>query len=149
MTDQPYTSDDLRAEAARQHHTVTGNPVFNEIAEQMRGSRIPSTVADAEAPATTVTGGRTWDMLAIADFRAAHHAIDHLRCNAADVSGWAVNLGADGLEPEEHEVTLKSDERPIVRVHFAFAPELSERTREAFVMAIGEAAAHGMGLTNS
>ncbi|AZM46604.1 hypothetical protein DMB38_12960 [Streptomyces sp. WAC 06738] len=71
MSTRPYTTADLRAEAAGQHATATADPDFMGIGEQMLGALIPSTVTDPDASATSRDGGRTWDMLARDDFEAA------------------------------------------------------------------------------
>lgn len=134
MTDQPYTDDDLRAEAARQHKSATEDPDFSGIGEQMEGSKIPS------------RGDFQWDELGDDDFDAAMHAIDGLLGKAANVSAWAVDLGADELEPDEHRFTLSAGEKPIIRVHFGFAAELSDDARDAFVQGLGESAAREMRL---
>ena len=134
MTDQPYTDDDLRAEAARQLRTATEDPDFSGISEQMEGHKIRS------------RGDFQWDQLGDSDFDRAQRAIDDLLGDAADVSEWAVNLGADGLEPEDHSITIKGDGQPVVRVHFAFASRLSDDAREAFVAAVGKVTAREMGL---
>ncbi|MGY6019543.1 hypothetical protein [Streptomyces spinosirectus] len=147
MTDRPYTDDDLRVEAARQHYTATTDPDFMGIGERMDGSPIESTCFDASGERQAP--GLTWDQLDGTQFGEVQRAVDDLLGKAADVSEWAIGLGADGLEPEEHAITLRGDERPIVRVHFAFAPELSDAAREAFVVGIGETAASGMHLAAS
>jgi hypothetical protein len=72
------------------------------------------------------------------------NAIRGLIKSAADVSEWAINLGADGLEPsDEHVITLNADsgteERPIARIHFAFEPGMPEEMRTALVQGIGQA----------
>lgn len=134
MTDRPYTDADLRDEAARQHKAATEDPDFSGIGEQMEGHKINS------------RGGFQWDQLDDLDFEKAMRSIDGLLSSAADVSEWAVNLGADGLEPDEHRFTLKADERPIIRVHFGFAPELGDDARNAFVGGLGTAAAREMQL---
>jgi hypothetical protein len=140
MTDQPYTDEDLRAEAARQLFGAQQDPDFVGISEQMDGSRIESTVTDPEAPAHTVAGGRTWDMLAPDDYDRAHRAIDDLLGKAADTSTWAINLGADGLEPSDgHVITIDGDGKPIVRIHFAFEPGMDDDMRTALVQGIGQA----------
>lgn len=139
MTDLPYTDADLYAEAARQHKELTEDPDFMGVGEQMEGERIPSTVTDPDAAATTREGGRTWDMLAADDFDAANNRIADLIGGAADVSKWAVQLGADGLQPDDHELTWKAGDQPIVRVHFAFHEGLSPEARDHLVAAVGEA----------
>ncbi|MFH9072715.1 hypothetical protein [Streptomyces alboflavus] len=139
MPDRPYTDDDLRHEAARQHRASLDDPDFMGIGEQMDGSRIESTVTDPGAPVTTVAGGRTWDMLARDDFDAAQRSIDDLLTGAADTSEWAINLGADGLVPStEHEITLNAG-RPLARIHFAFEPDMPEDMRTGLVEGIGDA----------
>lgn len=145
MTERPYTDDDLRAEAARQHYTATTDPDFVGISEQMDGSRIESTVTDPEAPVTTLAGGRTWDMLSPDDYGRAHRAIDDLLGKAADTSTWAIDLGADRLEPsDEHVITIDGGGRPIARIHFAFEPGMPDETRAEFVEGIGAAIADAL-----
>ncbi|MEE1817997.1 hypothetical protein PUR59_30520, partial [Streptomyces sp. SP18ES09] len=78
MPEQPYTDDDLRAEAAKQLATLAEDPEFMCIGERMEGSPIES--ADDS----------TWDQLDDEDFDAAQRSIDDLVSNAADTSEWAV-----------------------------------------------------------
>jgi len=145
VTDHQYTDDDLRAEAARQHAALTEDPDYMGVGEQMQGQEIESLLPPEEADGAE---GPHWDQLLDEDqFDEAQRKIHDLINGAADVSQWAVELGADGLEPDEHKITLKVDERPIVRVHFAFAPELSETSRDLFATALGEVAARELRLT--
>ncbi|MEV4784058.1 hypothetical protein AB0K53_01140 [Streptomyces tuirus] len=137
MTDRPYTDDDLRAEAARQHATLTEDPDFMGVGEQMDGSYVESTVIDEDPDFQPE--GDTWDSLAPHDFEAAQRDIHRLINDAADVSEWAVALGADGLEPDEHKLTWAAGEQPIVRVHFAFHPGMHDEARDYLVQAVGEA----------
>lgn len=131
MTDRPYTDEDLRTEAARQMLLSVEDPDFMGIGERMEWTPIPSRPDDH------------WDDLDREDFDKAQRAIDDLLGKAADVSEWAINLGADGLEPsDEHLITVNADngvERPIVRIHFAFEPGMPEEMRTAFVQGIGQA----------
>jgi hypothetical protein len=117
MTDHPYTDADLRAEAARQHATALEDPDFAGIGEQMEGAKILS------------RGDFQWDQLGDDDFDTTMRGIDHLISNAADVSEWAVNLGADGLQPDPRALDAGPDNKPSFRVHFAFAPYLSDDDR--------------------
>lgn len=145
MTERPYTTDDLHAEAARQHKAATEDPDFSGISEQMEGSFIDSTVIDPDPQTgTEPVTGKTWDQLDDDDFDKAQRAIDDLLSKAVDVSAWAVDLGADGLEPEDHQFTLNVGPTPIIRGHFGFAPGLGEDARIAFVQSLGEAAAREM-----
>jgi hypothetical protein len=141
LTERPYTDDDLRAEAARQHCVLTSQ--FDE-------SQILSRMLDAVVASTrTQPGddGLTWDeALNCGQFDEPSHAVRVLIRGAADVSEWAVDIGADGLEPEDHSMTVKSAGRPIARAYFAFAPDVIESMREAFVTGIGEVAAHQLRL---
>ncbi|MBZ6211700.1 hypothetical protein KVH31_34965 [Streptomyces olivaceus] len=144
MTDHPYTDHDLRAEAARQHAALTEDPDFMGVGEQMEDGWVPSVETTEDGSA------RTWKQLLVVDdetgddedytaFGEAQRKIHGLIQGAADVSEWAVNLGADNLEPStEHAITLNAG-RPIVRVYFAFEPGMSEEMRTLFVEGIGDA----------
>jgi hypothetical protein len=125
MTDQPYTDEDLRAEAAHQHRILAADPDFMGIGEMMDGSEIDST-------------GTTWDQLGDGEFDAAQRAIDDLLGKAADVSDWAINLGADGLEPDEEHVDIAG-----ARIHFAFDPSMPEEMRASVIAAVHAATAEG------
>ncbi|MGQ4343531.1 hypothetical protein [Streptomyces sp. SAS_275] len=139
MTDRPYTDEDLRAEAARQHALSVEDPDFMGIGERMEGAFIDSTVVDEDPDFQPE--GNTWDQLGRADFDAAQRSIDGLLTSAADVSEWAINLGADGLEPDEHTFQLGAQgpgaddpDMPFVRLHFAFNPAATDEERDRFVM---------------
>lgn len=140
--DRPYTDDDLRMEAARQLHTASCDHDFMGISEQMHGSPIESTCFDATGERHEP--GSTWDQLDREQFVQVQRAVDDLLTNAADVSEWAINLGADGLEAEEHSITVNGDGRPIARIHFAFEPGMPDETRTALVEGIGEAIADAL-----
>lgn len=120
-TTPPYTDDDLRAEAAQQHYTATTDPDFMGIGEQMTDE--------------------TWRSLSEDDFDAAQRAIGDLLGKAADVSEWAVNLGADGLEPSSNVLGIEAGETPLVRIHFAFHADMPEDARRELVMRLGAAMA--------
>lgn len=145
MTDRPYTDEDLRTEAARQHYVATLDPDFMGIGEQMDGRFISSSVddPDPEQGAEPVTG-RTWDSLNPEEFGKAQRAVDDLLGKAADLSDWAINLGADDLEPEDHSITVNGDDRPIARIHFAFEPGMPDEMRTALVEGIGQAIADAL-----
>jgi hypothetical protein len=128
VTDRPYTDDDLRTEAARQHALSVEDPDFMGIGERMEWTPIPSRPDDH------------WDDLDREDFDTAQRAINDLLGKAADVAEWAINLGADGLEPsDEHVITLGADDKPIARIHFAFEPGMPDDMRTALVQGIGQA----------
>ncbi|MFD8866056.1 hypothetical protein ACFV1F_17055 [Streptomyces sp. NPDC059590] len=130
---QPYTDDDLRAEAARQHAFLTQDPDFVGIGEGMEDGPVHSTSTDTD-PA------RTWEELLPYEadggkaYNTAQRAIHDLISGAADVSEWAINLGADQLEPEDHAITLDGDGKPLVRLHLAFHPDMDDAARQGFAM---------------
>lgn len=118
MSIRPYTTADLRAEAARQHAAAAEDPDFMGIGEQMDSTAIGSTVDD-EQP-------KTWDLLSRDDFEAAQRAVDDLLHGAAGTSRWAVDLGADGLVPGHQHIDVAGG---VARLHIAFQPDLSEEQR--------------------
>lgn len=129
MTEQPYTPADLTAEAARQHHALTQNP---NVLGQMLDATIPSTIVEDGDT------GLTWDeALNCGQFDEPARAITDLIRGAADVSAWAVQLGADRLQPEDHTLSVDGDGRPLVRLHCAFAPEVDNAARVAFMSLVG------------
>jgi hypothetical protein len=147
VTNTPFTDDDLRAEAARQHATLTEDPDFVGVGEQMSGRFVRYEVVDPDhGGLMPAPGSPCWDDLNEDQYDEAQRKLHDLINGAADVSEWAVNLGADGLEPDEHQFTLKAGPKPIIRAHFGFAPELSDDARDAFVQGLGEAAAREMHL---
>lgn len=129
MTDRPYLDEDLRAEAARQHSHLTDRPSFDTVGDLMTGQEV------------TLDGGVDWDDFTDETFSAAQLSVHKLITGAADVSEWAVNLGADGLEPYDGQLTLDGDDKPIARIHFAFEPEMPEEMRIALVEGVGGAIA--------
>lgn len=139
MTDRPYTDDDLRTEAARQHTAAIRSITPSEIADHMDRGHVLSTKTEDEATR------RTWAELLNPDgddtneFKAARQQIDDLISRAADLSGWAVDLGADELEPADECLSLKGDGAPIVRIHFAFAPTVADDVRQHVIGGVAQA----------
>ncbi|WP_432091077.1 hypothetical protein [Streptomyces sp. NRRL F-5630] len=141
MTDHPYTDADLRDEAARQHAILTDDPDFMGVGEQMQDAIVAST-------GNGTCARQTWNELLVAPtpndeydaYNEAQRKIHDLITGAADLSDWAVELGADGLEPDEAHLNLGAD-RPLARIHFAFAPDADEDTRIALVKGVGAAIA--------
>lgn len=126
MGGRPYTDEDLRTEAARQHATLIEDPDFMGIGEQMEDAPVPST-DDGDT-------SLTWTQLLVPQgaaasyeaFGAAQRQIHDLINSAADVSDWAVNLGADNLQPDPRALDAGKHR---IRVHFAFAPDISDADR--------------------
>lgn len=137
MTDRPYTTDDLIAEAARQHHQLTEDPDYMGIGEAM-DTIASSGAAWEDALVTDDGGGESWDV-----FDTAQRAIDDLIRGAADTSEWAVRLGADGLEPHTSALDLGPRE-PRVRIHFAFAPDMTAQDRADLIAQIAAFTTHGL-----
>src|SRR5947207_446701 len=110
MTDRPYTDDDLRAEAARQHAMLTEDPDFMGVGEQMQGAEIESQKPEPDEDGTVAPDARGWkwhESLDDDEFETAQRKVHSLIQGAADTSAWAVHLGADGLEPSTgHELTI-------------------------------------------
>lgn len=128
MTEQTYyTDEDLLTEAAKQHHAATTDPDFTGVGEQMDDDM--------------------WRALNNQDdFDEAQRKIHGLISNAADLSGWAVALGSEGLVPDGHVISISADESPLMRLHFAFSPELSEEDRDRLVMGIAQTASRAMSI---
>jgi hypothetical protein len=139
-TDLPYTDADLRHEAARQLAALAEDPDFMGVGEAMEMSVVPST----EQPGV-IGGGRSWDSVLRENaddferFEAAQRKIHDLIRGAAEISEWAVNLGADGLEPSSNVLGIEAGETPLVRIHFAFHTDMPEGARRELVMQLGAA----------
>ena len=113
MTDRPYTDEDLRTEAASQYATALRDPDFMGIGEQMDDV--------------------TWRSLGPDDFEAAQRSVDDLLTKAADVSEWAIDIGAEGLEPLDSVLSMQTSTGPLVRIHFAVRPDMPDDMRNALV----------------
>lgn len=61
-----------------------------------------------------------------------------------DLSEWAANIGADGLEPSPNVLNLDGDDKPIVRLHMAFDPDLPERARQQFDLGLAQVMADAL-----
>jgi hypothetical protein len=136
MTDRPYTDNDLRAEAAAQYATALRDPDFMGIGEQMEDSTVPST-EDGDT-------GLTWHELLVPEgggsyeaYGEAQRAIDDLLGKAADVSEWAIDIGAEGLEPLDSVLSMQTNTGPLVRIHFAVRPDMPDHMRRALVEGLG------------
>jgi hypothetical protein len=129
VTDLPYTDADLRHEAASQHRDLTRDHDFMGVGESMETAAI-------------LSSGKQWGAsLDGPGFLTAHEAIDQYVRDAADTSEWAVNLGADGLEPDERQFEVNAGDKVIARVHFAFDPDMADDMRTALVTGLSDALA--------
>lgn len=115
MTDQPYTDEDLRAAAALMHYALTTEP----------------NPADADS---VLSGHAAWAHVEVGSDEEdqLRESVVELVSGAVDASEWAVNLGADGLEPSSDVINLDNPDGPFVRIHLAFHPGMAERDRERF-----------------
>ncbi len=131
MTEQPYTDTDLRAQAVTALAALADDPDFMSIGEGMEDAYVKSTSEGDDR--------QTWgDLLPYNHddgnaYNEAQRKIHSLVQGAADLSEWAVHLGADSLQPSEHQLNI-GDGR--ARIHFAFAPDMSEADRRDFVAMI-------------
>ncbi|WP_097930968.1 MULTISPECIES: hypothetical protein [unclassified Streptomyces] len=136
MPEKPYTDEDLRAEAASCLQALSCPPTPDDIRRSL-----PETYIDSNR---TESSGReaTWGgVLADEGLGVAVGKIHSLIEGAADVSEWAVNLGADGLEPDSR--ALDAGERR-VRVHLAFAPDISDDDRADLIGQFAAFMTHGL-----
>jgi hypothetical protein len=108
MTDRPYTDTDLRTLAAHLHAGAARN------------------ADDRIRPSVQRQWGTELDLDQIDE---ACDEMTGLLDSAANVSRWAVNLGADGLEPTEHVIDLDNPDGPFVRIHLAIHPDMPEADR--------------------
>lgn len=143
MTDLPYTDADLRAEAARQHAQFTAEPDEGIVGEQMENGYVPSVETTEDGSARTWTELLEPEGEGTPEYVTAQRAVCDLIRRAADVSEWAVNLGADGLEPVQANLNIQNkagDDR--VRLHFAFAPDMDKDKRQAVMKQVAYVIRH-------
>ncbi|MEU8623236.1 hypothetical protein [Streptomyces sp. NPDC048669] len=125
MAEKPYTDEDLRAEAARQIKYTLDNVETDGL---------------LEASTYDLGNDRRWEELPEGDWHEALRNVDELIEGAADVSEWAVNLGADGLEPVGLNLNINdSVGEHRVRLHFAFAPDMDKAKRQAVMDLVADA----------
>jgi hypothetical protein len=133
-----YTDEDLRIEAARQHAALSADPDFMGVGEQMRDAEVESLLPPEEADGAE--GAHWGGLLSEDDFKVAQNKIADLIGGAADCSLWAVNLGADGLEPEDHTINMEDGSgEPLMRMHFAFAAKLTYEERNRLMIGFAKA----------
>jgi hypothetical protein len=141
MTDLPYTDADLRAEAARQLAALAEDPDFMGVGEAMETNIVPST----EKP-DVIGAGRSWDSVLRENaddyerFEAAQTKVHDLIDGAADLSEWAIDLGANGFAPAAEAL----NPAPGVRVHFAFTSDVPDDVRRNWVDGIHNAIREGI-----
>jgi hypothetical protein len=136
VTNQPYTDDDLRREAARQYAEALHNPGLIDVQDGMQGTPIPSTVVDLE-PETgePLEMSRAWHQLSGDGFHDARNEVHELLESAVDLSRWAVDLGACGLR-KTTELAWGHGNAWDLAVQIAHRPGVAPELHEAIVSAV-------------
>lgn len=128
----PYTDDDLRREAARQYAEVLRSPDLLEVGDEMQPRPIASTAGTNPEKATR------WIELSGDDFHDARNEVQELLDDAADVSRWAVDLGANCLT-RTTELAWGHPTNWSLAVQVAHRRHLDDELRVALVEAVGGA----------
>lgn len=130
MTDRPYTDEDLHAEAARQHDQILDEALeFAGVGESMQDAYVGSTLQGDE--------GSTWSEAVEGEaFGEAQEKIHALIRGAADVSEWAVNLGAAGLTRTVSMGWYVSGSGWDLAVQIAHLPEIKPEVRDEIESAV-------------
>ncbi|MFJ5151430.1 hypothetical protein ACIQCF_07545 [Streptomyces sp. NPDC088353] len=129
--DRPYTDDDLRTEAAICLLGLSTTPGVADIRRWLPGAYVESHREDDGS-------GHTWgDLLDENGLGEVSGKVHALVEGAADVTRWAVDLGADGLEPLPEQLSAQTDNGPWFRLHFAVRPDMPDDMRRALVEGIG------------
>ncbi|MGW7597298.1 hypothetical protein [Streptomyces antimycoticus] len=135
MTNHPYTNADLRATAAEFVATAIREITPSEIADRMDRNYVQSTnPGDGN--------GRTWAQLLnrgdldTTEFLAARQQVDDLIRDAADVSEWAIQLGAANLTPHPAMAWQSTSGRYNVAVQVATANDLIPAARDELIAEI-------------
>ncbi|MFI6491258.1 hypothetical protein [Streptomyces sp. NPDC050564] len=143
-----YTTDPARPHTPNPRHleqTMTDQPTRPWFDDQITAHAIwlqkthgdsletltVTETADDHGMDTSDWRGEDWD--------AYIDAVWKILRNAPNLTEWAINLGADGLQPDEHQLTWSAGDQPIVRVHLAFHSGMHAEARDYLVTAVGEA----------
>ena len=121
MTDQPYTDDDARTEAAAQLRAARDVEFFEVNIE---GHKIRS------------RGDFQWDQLGDDDFHDANRAIGEHVEDALNLARWSVDLGACYLKATTELAWGRGGDAWDLAVQIAHRPGLSTELRDALTAAI-------------
>lgn len=134
MPEKPYTDEDLRSEAALCLRALGSSPTVADILRWLPGAYVESRRNEDRS-------GDTWgDLLDSTGLAGVARTIHDLTSGAADLSEWAVNLGADGLVPVGLNLNINdSSGKHRVRLHFAFAPDMDKATRQEVMDLVADA----------
>jgi len=58
--------------------------------------------------------------------------------NTPNLSNWATDMAEADLTPYDGQITLAGDDKPFVRLHFAFTADMDDDVREAFLTKVGQ-----------
>lgn len=114
---QPYTQENLRSEAAQY------------VGDDWDSLSIIAAMSERDP----------WAQLPEAQFNEAYGAVLDLATASADLSDWAVGIGADELSADSRHVDI-GPEQVDVRIHFAFHPQMPERLKRSVFDAVRKAA---------
>ncbi len=121
MTDQPYTDDDTRAEAAAQLRAVV-DPENLDV--DIEGHRILS------------RGDFQWDQLDSDDFDDAEREITEHVDYAVDLARWSVDLGANSLSCTSELAWGRGGNAWDLAIQIAHRPALNDDLRQAITAAV-------------
>jgi hypothetical protein len=54
------------------------------------------------------------------------------------LDGWGADMADAGLEPYDGALTLDADNKPFLRLHFAFGPDVDDADRGQFLTRLGQ-----------
>jgi hypothetical protein len=113
----PYWSEgDARHEAARRHANAIDMACADGTSDDMGDETIPSKAAPAEADGAD---GMRWKDLPREEWDAADKRARELLHDSADVSRWAVDLGAENLDAHPHVVIRDENGVAVAAVQIA------------------------------
>lgn len=129
MTERPYTDEDLRTQAALCQSALSASPTVADILRWLPGAYVTGRSGD--------TWGDVLDNTDLAETARKIHGLIEQADNtigALDATRWLINVGADGLEPTAHTVSLDSATLggDFARLHLAFHPGVPETDRVRF-----------------
>lgn len=111
-----YTEQDLRTEAARY------------IGAEWDSLEINAAMAERDP----------WRGLSGEAFEEAFGRVLDLATDAADLSRWVIDAGADGLSPSDQYVEILAEGRVAVRMHLAFTSEMPPEVRQQVTAALNQ-----------
>ena len=137
MTDRPYTDEDLRAQAALCQSALSTQPTVGDILRWLPGAYVTGRSGD--------TWGDVLDNTSLAETaRKIHELIEQAgnTVGALNSARWAVDLGADGLEPGARVIDLGWNNGPLMaRIHISYAASMPDDEREQLVTDLSNAIA--------